>query len=212
MSAPIWRRRRGTPTCAPCYRLRRATPEKPVPRTGKREGGMSMSRVHLAGMAAALIAAGLSTTALAQQAAASANRDHEGRRDRQRLHLPQRQSSVDVHRHQGRRDRDRSGRLRPADRRAGLHRRDQEGDGQADQVPDLQPPSFRPHRRRQAVQGCRRHHRRAPARQGASRAAQGPAYPAARPGGRQQRPDDQSRRHQARAEISTASTIPTRRW
>ena len=47
------------------------------------------------------------------------DRDHKGRRHRQRLHLPQWQSSVDVHRHQGRRDRHRSDRLRPADRRAG---------------------------------------------------------------------------------------------
>ena len=52
----------------------------------------------------------------------------------QRLHFPQRQSSVDVHRHQGGRDRHRSDRLRPADGRTELCRRDQEGHRQADQV------------------------------------------------------------------------------
>ena len=93
--------------------------------------------------------------------AAAADRDQEGRRHRRRLHLPQWQSSVDVHRHQGRRDRDRPDRLWPPDRRAAICRRDQEGHRQADQVPDLQPPPLRSHRRRQGVQGCRRaHHRR----------------------------------------------------
>ena len=66
--------------------------------------------------------------------------------------------------------------------RPALCRRDQEGHRQADQIPDLQPPPLRPHRRRQGVQGRRRHDHRAQERQGASRAAQGPAHAAARRG------------------------------
>ena len=144
-------------------------------------------------------------------AGTAADRDQEGRRHRQRLYLPQRQPSGDVHRHQGRRDRHRSGRLRPADRRPAICRRDQEGHRQADQIPDLQPPPLRPHRRRQGVQGRRRHHRRAQARQGAARPAEGPAHAAARRGVRQATRRSSSAAPRSSSTIS-ASTTPTRRW
>ena len=114
-------------------------------------------------------------------AATAADRDQEGRRHRQRLHLPQRQPSVDVRRHQGRRDRDRPGRLRPAERRPAICRRDQEGHRQADQISDLQPPSLRSHRRRQGIQGRRGHDHRAQEGHGASGSAQRPEHAAAGP-------------------------------
>src|SRR6188472_98560 len=45
----------------------------------------------------------------------TADRDYEGRGHRQRLHLPQRKPSVDVHRDQRWGDRDRSDRVWPTD-------------------------------------------------------------------------------------------------
>ena len=51
--------------------------------------------------------------------------------------------------------------LWPSYRRADVRRRNPQGHQQADQVPDLQPPSLRSHRGRQGVQGCGRDGRRA---------------------------------------------------
>ena len=143
--------------------------------------------------------------------AAAADRNQESRRHRRRLHLPQWQSSVDVHRHQGRRDRDRSGGLWTSDRRAAIRRRDQEGHRQADQVPDLQPRALRPHRGRQGVQGCRRARDRAQERDRAAEGAEGPAY--GHPGRVDRRQEGhQARRHHAGTALSRAQPFRTRPW
>ena len=72
------------------------------------------------------------------------------------------------------RDRHRPHRLRASAGGDDLCRRDQEGHQSADPVRDLQPPPLRPHRRRQAVQGRRRHVHRAQESQGAPRALKDP--------------------------------------
>ena len=115
------------------------------------------SRVHLAGMAAALPRG--SRCGAAQQAARPQIETTKVR-DGQRLHLPQRQSSVDVHRTRTRDATDPVGYGGPlAD---GLHRRDRDDKPTA---PDLQPSPFRP----SPAASCPRMapHRGAPARQGA---------------------------------------------
>ena len=143
---------------------------------------------------------------------AAADRDQEGRRHRQRLHLPQRQPSVDVRRHQGWRDRHRSDRLRPADRRPGLCRRDQEDHRQADQIPDLQPPSLTttsPAARRSRTPARRIiAHKRAKERLAPLK---DPQHRAARRDRSTSKQDHQARRHHARAAAISASTIPTPR-
>ena len=90
-------------------------------------------------------------------------------------------------------------------------RRDQEGHQGADQVPGLQPPPLRSHRRRQAVQGRGRDDRRAQARQGAAGGAEGARRRHARRDRRRQA-HDQARRHDARAASTPGATTPTRRW
>ncbi len=109
-----------------------------------------MSRIRLAGVAAALIVAGCATTALAQQA------------QRPQIETTKVEGTDNVYifrngNHQSMFIVTKDGviatdldRLWPTDRRAGLYRRDQEGYRQADQIPDLQPSPLRPHRRRQA--------------------------------------------------------------
>ena len=97
------------------------------------------------------------------------------------------------------------------DRRSALCRRDQEGHRQADQVPDLQPPPLRPHRRRQGVQGRGREDHRAQARQGAARGAEGSAHGAAGRDVRRQA-DHQARRHHARAELYRPQPLRHQRW
>ena len=125
----------------------------------KRQGGATMTRTALMTIGAASLAAARLRSASRPQAQAQQRPQIETKKvdgtDNVYIFRNGNHQSMFVVTH-GRRDRDRSGRLRPADRRPAICRRDQEGHRQADQVPGLQPPSLRPHRRRQGVQGCRR--------------------------------------------------------
>ena len=131
--------------------------------------------------------------------------------NRQRLHFPLRQPSGHVRRHQGGRDRHRPHQLRAAAGGEDLRRGNPEDHQGADQVPDLQPSSLRPHRRRQALQGRRRQGRRAPARQGTACGAERSRRGHPRRGRRRQA-HHLPGRHQRSSCTIPAGTIPTRRW
>ena len=160
-----------------------------------------MLRICLALLTAALFATrGVPVQAQTPDPAPPALRHHPGRGHRERLHVPLRFSSVDVHRDAAGRDCHRPDRLSAAAGGQHLYRRDQKDHPGADPLRHLQPPSLRPHRRRQAVQGRRRALHRA---QECARPS-GKIAPArhrhSRRDAREQE-DDHARRHHARAHL-----------
>ena len=164
------------------------------------------SKSHIS-LSAALFTLAFAGAAWAQAPAAAADvRHHQGRGHRQRLYLPLPEPSGDVRRHARRRDRDRPDQLRAAAGGESLPGRDPQDHPGTDQVPDLQPPPLRPHRRRQGVQGRRRDRHRASPRQGAARAAQSARCRRSGPGRRQQA-HDQARRYDARPHLHRSQSF-----
>ena len=181
-------------------------------------------RVVTAASAARTSAATFGSSALAQAPATTcssaarsarrtrgaANRHHQGGGHRERLHLPLRQPSGDVHRHAGRRDRDRPDRLRPA---AG-------GQAYVEEIRKITKAPIkyliyshhhlRPHRGRQAVQGGRRQSRRARRAKERLSALKGPTSSSRTRASATKRT---IKLGGTRSSSSTpGATIPTRRW